>query len=592
MCYPVDGFHRSYQQDVMTEPTRPSTKGTGCAVLFLLPFAAFGVAMAVITAWCVVDWVRMQSWVETPVTLHSLKLVDDESDRIDAEYEYAFGGQKYKGSRVALHSGSDNIGTFHKRKFQQLELAKNQGKPVTAYVNANDPADAVLFRDLRPEMIVFKGVFALVFGLIGVGGMMGMWFVNRDTKRQIALADAHPNEPWRWQKDWSEGLITSSSYGAAIAVGVVAGIWNLGVCFAAAALFMDGDRPSLLLLLVFSLFVLVGLGLLAWAIVLFARWRYFPRATFRMASTPGVVGGSLAGVVLLPGKVRPEGGFRTTLTCTREDKSDSESGPTTLWEDERIVVRTLEEENQDQTAVPVAFVIPSDASPSDPHAKIAIGWKLSLRAELPGPDISFEFKVPVFYTTDSRDDIPPAGEPLTEFEQSESLAELLARESITVGEGISVDSVIYSIPPARHRALATWLTIFSNIWFAIVIGLFWFEQWIIASIFAAFGALIVFATVHTWLAWSELRITGDDWHYRWGWWPWTFATRHFASDEIEGFIVKYNARAGYKSYGDIVCNLREGKPITLARMLVSRRAERVWMDELTRRAGLTVTDGV
>ncbi|WP_442483968.1 DUF3592 domain-containing protein [Aeoliella sp. SH292] len=380
----------------MSNPTRPSNKGMGYASLVLLPFAAAGVAMAVLTAWCVVDWSRMQHWVETPARLVALELEGTKTYRIDAEYEYTFAGHEYTSNRVALHFGGDNVGRYQQRRFKELERAKRGGKDIVAYVNPERPSEAVLFRDLRPEMVAFKGVFAVVFGLLGVGGLVGMQFCSRDLKREMARADAHPSEPWLWRDDWAEGVIRSRNINGLVGSLLVMGLWNLLAWGAVAAMFSGGERPSTFAILAVSLFVLAGIGLAMVALVMFYRWQRFPVATLRLASTPGVVGEQLAGVILLPGVVRADDGFRLRLRCVRRVTTHKQSSDQVLWEDSQVVLDTLDEQNEEQTAVPFQFWIPAGAEPSDPYSDRHISWKLGVSAKLMGPDANFEFEVPVF----------------------------------------------------------------------------------------------------------------------------------------------------------------------------------------------------
>jgi hypothetical protein len=145
-----------------------------------------------------------------------------------------------------------------------------------------------------------------------------------------------------------------------------------------------------------SLFVLAGIGLAVVALVMFYRWQRFPVATLRLASTPGVVGEQLAGVILLPGVVRADDGFRLRLRCVRRVTTHKQSKDQVLWEDSQVVLDTLDEQNEEQTAIPFQFWIPAGAEPSDPYSDRHISWKLGVSAKLMGPDANFEFEVPVF----------------------------------------------------------------------------------------------------------------------------------------------------------------------------------------------------
>ena len=57
-----------------------------------------------------------------------------------ANYEYEFAGRKYLGDRVSLHSGSDNVGTFQRDVYNELERhhaqQRSQGTSLTIEVQA------------------------------------------------------------------------------------------------------------------------------------------------------------------------------------------------------------------------------------------------------------------------------------------------------------------------------------------------------------------------------------------------------------------------------------------------------------------------
>src|SRR5437868_6654694 len=56
----------------------------------------------------------------------------------------------------------------------------------------------------------FLIVFALVFGGVGFGLLIGVFFGSKFKKRRTALQIAHPEEPWLWRKDWASGRIAAS----------------------------------------------------------------------------------------------------------------------------------------------------------------------------------------------------------------------------------------------------------------------------------------------------------------------------------------------------------------------------------------------
>jgi hypothetical protein len=83
---------------------------------------------------------------------------------------------------VSIHRGSDNIGSFQRRAFEELTRCRASGRPFRCYVDPQNPANAVLYRQARWEMIAFYAMFALVFGGAGVG-LLAVWALRLVRRR-------------------------------------------------------------------------------------------------------------------------------------------------------------------------------------------------------------------------------------------------------------------------------------------------------------------------------------------------------------------------------------------------------------------------
>ena len=159
-------------------------------LLFALPFAGVGIGVLVFGVIPnLYEWQQMKSWpqVEARVLdagLHTSRGDDSDTYRAYARYTYRYQMQDYTSERVAIMGGSDNIGDFQSDLARQLELAHRMEQPVPAWVNPNDPGDAVLNRELRWNMLGFKMIFVLVFGGVGnlwgtLVGAMGLGIINK-----------------------------------------------------------------------------------------------------------------------------------------------------------------------------------------------------------------------------------------------------------------------------------------------------------------------------------------------------------------------------------------------------------------------------
>lgn len=159
--------------------------------------------------------------------------------------------------------------------------------------------------------------------------------------------------------------------------------------------------------------VLIGIGLsgrftwLAWRLIRFGR------SVFEMAEIPGVVGGTLGGLIHTRVHIPAGGGFRVQLQNRLRQRVVRRHGnrtvhtivESTLWEDEIWVERETLEADRTRSAIPVYFEIPYECKPTsntDPMNQFL--WKLKVVSELPGVDYQAEFEVPVFRTEKSRSD--------------------------------------------------------------------------------------------------------------------------------------------------------------------------------------------
>ena len=67
----------------------------------------------------------------------------------------------------------------------------------------------------------------------------------------------------------------------------------------------------------------------------------YGHSTFEMAAVPGVVGGSLAGIVRVPRRVKADDGFELTLSWLKTEKSGDSSTTRVVWQDDRSIAREL-----------------------------------------------------------------------------------------------------------------------------------------------------------------------------------------------------------------------------------------------------------
>ncbi len=252
--------------------TKTNRFGSGCLMLFALPFAAVGVGVVRVER---LDAARLAR--RPPAGLRCRPKSSPSSSRSTRTTKAARRTRRrpriatttparhYTGTRVAIDTGADNIGGFQHRLYYDLNAAHERGTPVTAYVDPDEPTRAVLNRELRPGLFALKGIFALVFGGVGFGLLFGARYAAKKMAAEEKLEQRFPDEPWRWRPEWANGRIAGSARAAAYVAIAFAVLWNL--ISLPAALLVPGEIASgNTIAAVALLFPLIGLGLAAWAI--------------------------------------------------------------------------------------------------------------------------------------------------------------------------------------------------------------------------------------------------------------------------------------------------------------------------------------
>jgi hypothetical protein len=399
---PEDNRHMAAKSDTIP---------TGCLFVFASIFAAVGVGALGSMGYDVVCSLSMRNWEETPAKIVDSKLESDSDGnttyRAAAQYEYTYCGRQYTGDRVEIHGSGDSIGSFQQQAHRELSEHQKSGRPFRCYVNPANPSEAVLYRDLRWELLGFKSLFVVAFGGFGGGLMAALAITRRRARQKAAFGALHPDQPWLFRKDWADGRIKSSDKIAVLWPVAAALFWNAFPAFMWYHLWRAERIPPNERMVVYCAiaFTVVGIALMGWAVVAILRWWKYGQSVFEMASTPGVIGGQLAGVVRTSVKIDPEDGFHVKLSCVNcvtTQGSESRTSRNLVWQDEQILSHELLEQNADGSAIPVLFQIPYECLQTDDQTPDStISWQLTVTARTPGPDYHATFEVPVFKTAES-----------------------------------------------------------------------------------------------------------------------------------------------------------------------------------------------
>lgn len=421
-------------------------------------------------------------------------------------------------------------------------------------------------------------VFALTFGGVGYGGLVGMRAGYTKSKEEAALRARHPAEPWLWRPSWAARRIEDSGRMDLLGAWIFAVFWNLvslpAAYFGIRAALAE-NKPAIFVVL---LFPLAGLWLLARAVRITLRERRYGVSRLELSTLPGVIGHTMEGTVRAGMDAVPPEGFRVELTCvrlvtTRSGKSSSTS-QTILWQEEqRIRGEQIRDYSGMAVRIPVSFRIPSDAEPWDTtDSRNRVLWRLHVSAVVPGVDYDSTFEVPVFRT--------PASEIADDTEGSTAPSASIASYHQPADSKVRVttnprDTEIL-FPAARNTGAAIGLTAFMVIWWAAFGIQLYFRIPVIFPIMTAlFGLLITVGVLDLWLKVSRVVVSGGSITVAAGYLH-PGEGRRLAAADVSDVAPAIGMQAGNVLYYDVVIRLKNGKKVVAGRSVRDKR-EAEWL---------------
>lgn len=365
--------------------------------LFGLPFFCVGVGVLVFGIFpTLYDAARMASWPETQGTLLQAQLISNRSSksttyRVEAEYSYSVEGRNYRGSRVAIGSGNDNIGDFQQKLGNRLESAHQSGQTVSVWYSPANPEYAVLDRGLRWGLLGFKLIFVILFG--GIGFAL-LYFGLRGIKPAVATVSGV--QPWLQRPEWQGGIVRSGEKnGMYIAWGFTV-FWNL-ISIPAAFFVPDMWREKGEVALLILVFPCVGLFLLFWAVKTTLEWRRFGATPLTMDPFPGSIGGDVGGVIQVNIPYDPAALYEVTLSCINSSVSgsgkDRSRSERVIWQDKGYAEA---QPAMSGVRLHYRFEVPDGLPASEEFGDNYNLWRLNLHGDMPGVDLQRIFEIPVY----------------------------------------------------------------------------------------------------------------------------------------------------------------------------------------------------
>lgn len=228
----------------------------GAALLclaFAIPFGGIGAGASWAIVATIQDGMRAKEWVRVKAEVLS-------HGGGSVLYRYQMDGKSYTGDRLGTNvlGGTDNVDSWHEDMESRLSAARSEGKPITVFVNPDNPQESMADREIRWKLLVFLVPFALAFGGVGVGAlyMLGRTFTGG--KADAAPAGQTRRQARKVEADQRPGVLM---------LWVFAFFWN-AIAFPIAILFVpqaieEGEWLGLLVLL----FPIIGV-LVVWGAVM------------------------------------------------------------------------------------------------------------------------------------------------------------------------------------------------------------------------------------------------------------------------------------------------------------------------------------
>jgi hypothetical protein len=195
------------------------------ALFFAIPFGAVGLGAAYLMAAMIYDGARARDWVLVKAEVTG-----------PASYRYTIGGRTIEGTRLGTLriGGTSDVDDFDDRVGSMLAEGREQKKPITVFVNPDDPSEAMVDRAIRWGLLAFLTPFAVAFGGVGLGAL---WLVRRlftdeeadprRAKAQAAMADAASGAGGLWFFAIVWNAISFPAAMIAIPQGIAEGEWGV-----------------------------------------------------------------------------------------------------------------------------------------------------------------------------------------------------------------------------------------------------------------------------------------------------------------------------------------------------------------------------
>jgi hypothetical protein len=381
--------------------------GTGCFILFGLPFFAAGLGVFLWAMSMFYTYFISANWEKVPAKIIYAKIVSSRSSKsttyaLKGEYEYTYKNKKYKGNRITVETGSSSGYKGKAKLCEILTEAQKENKSVPIYVDPSNPGDSLVFRKITTTMIILP-IFGFVFMTVGGGIIcLGLWGLY-EQKRENKLLARYPNKPWKADSRWNGFNIKSENWHKMV-IG-----WGISLFFTAfismfvIALTSDKDAP-LFAWGIISIFILITLFLWKKAISATIRYKKFGNALLIINQFPITPGSEFTAALVMPSLLKSGQPIHLDLklekTTTTGSGKNRSSHTNVVSSDPQTVQVQYDHFKKNKVIVPVSFKIPQSAQVDKKGDLLKYEWKITAKIPVPGVDFEAEFPIPVFKVSD------------------------------------------------------------------------------------------------------------------------------------------------------------------------------------------------
>lgn len=583
---------------------RGNKSGAGCLAAFGSIFFIAGVGIFLWGLVSIYDAFQARNWQPVEATITHVEQVisrgdDSTSYGVRGSFNYEYQGKRYTSNKLNFYTGTDNIGDYQQDFYRELQQVKNSQRTVTAYVNPENPNEAVIDKRIRWGMLGFQSIFLLVFGGVGLGIIIAGRYASKKAGKELELQQLYPDEPWNWKEEWqSNRFKAATGTGFKVLLGFAI-FWNLiaipSSVMAMIEFFKTFDYPILFVLL----FPLVGIGLLVAAYIAFMRHKKYGTSELVLQQTPVAIGGINRGTIEVPNDQANNQSFGKpleaviTLTCQRKVTTGSGKNRSTkttiIWQDDRRVQSTIKGHNTSSYAF--EFKVPEGLPHSDDsNSDNQIEWVMQIERKQPGIDLKLNFTLPAFVVAhrmaleETETDLFASD--LDEVGSGDQ-TNLDGWKKLGIEESVTSQGNRYYFPALRHLGMALSILIFGLIFGSIGVGVTVFGDAPIIFLiaFGGFGILFIILGLRQLTHKSEVTVRAGQLQVSSGH-LFMSAPRIIQRNEIESITAQSNASVGNKQIFHITAQLTNGTKVVLAKNLLMRSDVESFIEKIKRELGI------